>query len=321
VVRLAQVVYPQAGGSTRRGESSGNPQEGREAYSEYEWADYGRAMYGSFWTSKWKLHRRDIISARDCLARLSNADWWDWSHGSRPVHWKWPTWYQEIIRDGLPIWFISAPKQWRRPQPAGKNSTEHELVKSKLDKFRNSRYVVPGQVDSLTSFFAVPKGEDDIRMVFDGTKSGLNDSIWVPRFPLPTVATLLRAMEPGYYMSDFDVGEMFLNFVLHESMQALCGIDLTKYFGNGEVLWEHWASKGRDGTQEQPVPGCASGPCGKRLCLGRPSELEQRFLVGQGATESPGLGGLRSESTLHLENLYVTPHRIPVHERTEFCTM
>jgi hypothetical protein len=23
----------------------------------------------------------------------------------------------------------------------------------------------------------------------------------------------------------------------------------------------------------------------------------------------------------HLENLYVTPHRIPVHERTEFCTM
>jgi hypothetical protein len=94
---------------------------------------------------------------------------------------------------------------------------------------------------SLTLFFAVPKGEDDIQMVYDGTKLGLNDSIWVPRFPLPTVATLLRDMEPGCYMSDFDIGEMFLNFILHESMQALCGIALMKYFGDGEVLWERWA--------------------------------------------------------------------------------
>jgi hypothetical protein len=41
-------------------------------------------------------------------------------------------------------------------------------------------------------------------------------------------------------MSDMDIGEMFLNFVLHESMQALCGVDLTNYFGEGEMLWERW---------------------------------------------------------------------------------
>ena len=69
--------------------------------------------------------------------------------------------------------------------------------------------------------------QEDVRMVYDGTKSGLNSCIWVPRFPLPTVGTYLRAVEAGTFMGDMDVGEMFLNFVLHESMQALCGIDLT----------------------------------------------------------------------------------------------
>ncbi len=57
----------------------------------------------------------------------------------------------------------------------------------KISKVRKRRYVEPGKVSALTSFFAVPKGVDDIRMVCDGTKLGLNDNIWVPRFPLPTI--------------------------------------------------------------------------------------------------------------------------------------
>ena len=120
-------------------------------------------------------------------------------------------------------------------------------MKLKLAKVRDRRYVKPSdEIHSLTSFFAVPKGEDDVRMVYDGTKSGLNECIWVPRFPLPTVATHLRAVESGTFMGDMDVGDMFLNFVLHESMQALCGIDLTNFFGetgsNGKPkqLWERW---------------------------------------------------------------------------------
>jgi hypothetical protein len=108
----------------------------------------------------------------------------------------------------------------------------------KIGKVRKRRYIEKGPIESLTSFFAVPKGLDDIRMVYDGTKSGLNKVIWVPRFPLPTVETLLRAVESGTFMSEMDIGEMFLNFVLHESMQALCGVDLTHYFGEGKVLWE-----------------------------------------------------------------------------------
>jgi hypothetical protein len=119
-----------------------------------------------------------------------------------------------------------------------------EKMRKKLDKVRKRRYIAPGFVFSLTSFFAVPKGSDDIRMVYDASISELNDSIWVPRFPLPTIRTHLRAVEEGTYMADLDVDEMFLNFILHSDLRALCGVDLTKYGGTvGEfesVAWEVW---------------------------------------------------------------------------------
>jgi len=125
------------------------------------------------------------------------------------------------IRDVLKVGFKERPKVWRRAQRPGSTGEEHVLMKEKLKLVRDRRYVVGGSVESLTSFFAVPKGEDDIRMVYDGTKSGLNDSIWVPRFLLPTVDTMLRAITYNTVMSDFDIGDCFLNFVLHETTQAL----------------------------------------------------------------------------------------------------
>ena len=51
-------------------------------------------------------------------------------------------------------------------------------------------------------------------MVYDATSSGLNDAVWAPWFPMPTVETLLRAVEGGKYMVDCDIGEIFLNFML-----------------------------------------------------------------------------------------------------------
>jgi hypothetical protein len=64
-------------------------------------------------------------------------------------------------------------------------------------------------------------------------------------------------------MGDMDVGEMFLNFVLHESMQALCGIDLTEFFGKSgltgkpKIKWERWvqAAMGLKSSPYQAVQG------------------------------------------------------------------
>ena len=61
-----------------------------------------------------------------------------------------------------------------------------EAMRKKIKKVANREYIQEGDVDSLISFFAVPKGKDDIRMVYDATKCGLNEVIWSPNFFLPT---------------------------------------------------------------------------------------------------------------------------------------
>jgi hypothetical protein len=60
---------------------------------------------------------------------------------------------------------------------------KRQLMK-KLQKARDRRYISTGKVVSLTSFFGVKKSDDDVRPVYDRSVSGLNDSIWMPRFVL-----------------------------------------------------------------------------------------------------------------------------------------
>jgi hypothetical protein len=57
-------------------------------------------------------------------------------------------------------------------------------------------------VKSLTTFFGVPKGEDDMRVVYDGSLPGLNAALWCPWFMLPNTNSHLRTVEPVTFMSD-----------------------------------------------------------------------------------------------------------------------
>ncbi len=85
-------------------------------------------------------------------------------------------------------------------------------------------------MSSLTSFFTVPKGDNDIRIAYNGTQSGLNECLWAPWVPLPTVEQNLQAVEPSTFLGDIDIGEQFLNFMLEERTQKYAGVDLTNYF-------------------------------------------------------------------------------------------
>jgi hypothetical protein len=71
-------------------------------------------------------------------------------------------------------------------------------------------------------------------MVYNGTNSGLNDWLWVPWFPLPTITTLARAAEVGTHMGDLDVGEMFLNFILELKTRVRAGVDLNHFIAFSE---------------------------------------------------------------------------------------
>jgi hypothetical protein len=282
VVGIAQLYNPQSGEDE---EPSG---------CHYHWAERSRAVYCAWWEDRDWRHYKDLERARDTLTRTSNSTWWEWLDGSAPSHRKWPGWYQAVIRDGLPVWFREAPKPWTRPQQPGRSQAEHEQIKGKLGKVRDRRYIAGGDVTLLTSFFAVPKGIDDVRMVYDRTRSGLNDVIWVPRCPLPTVNTMLRAVDAHSFMGDLDIGEMFLNFILHESMQALCRVDLTEFFrqdgsetGQKHVLWEKWAQAAM-GLKPSPYQAVQTILVAKEVILGDRRDEKNVFWWDEVRMNLPG---------------------------------
>lgn len=202
----------------------------------------------------------DRAAARDCLLRLQATTFWEWKSGSRPMFWNFPKDQQITMRDGIVLWMKGRMDPWLQSQRLPRDPKDIPKVVEKLCVARDKGYIDIGLVQSLISFFEVPKGLTDIRMVYDGTKSGLNEMLWAPWFPLPTVDSLLRSVEPGTWMSDNDVGEMFLNFILHESVQALCGVDLTLYFPDGvpegtSVLWERW-TRCAMGLRPSPYQAC-----------------------------------------------------------------
>jgi hypothetical protein len=101
-------------------------------------------------------------------------------------------------------------------------------LKGKIQKIVDRRYISPGFVNSLTGFFAVPKGIDDIRVVYDATKSRLNDAIWAPNFYLPTMSSVLNNADDTTFYGDIDIGEMFLNYFLDPDVRPWAGVDVTE---------------------------------------------------------------------------------------------
>jgi len=189
---------------------------------------------------------KDLEAGLNCLEYTSKCSWWEWNGGSRLLFWRWTPEFSKFARDGIPVFWKDCPKPTsNKIQPPIPDPMIKSRMKEKVAKVRKRGYVVPGFVRSLIYFFAVPKGLSDVRMVYDGTASGFNDSIWVPNFGLPTCETLLRGTEPGSWMVDLDIADMFLNFLLDELAREFIGIDLTTLFDdeladNHFSLWERW---------------------------------------------------------------------------------
>jgi hypothetical protein len=93
--------------------------------------------------------------------------------------------------------------------------------------------------------------------VYDGPVSGLNDAMWMPRFALPTLNMHLWSVEAGTFLADIDVGEIFLNFVLHNSVRVYAGVHFTSYFPleGGAKVWETWQQAAM-GLKSSPYQAC-----------------------------------------------------------------
>jgi hypothetical protein len=118
------------------------------------------------------------------------------------------------IRDDIPLLYRGTPPSNFIPPQKENDPERRKKMGENLDTVFMRRYFIYDLVLSLTSFFAFMKGATDISMVYNTTSSGLNAYLWAPWFALPNINTLLRALEEGTFMSDLDIAEMFLNFML-----------------------------------------------------------------------------------------------------------
>jgi hypothetical protein len=260
----------------------------------FQWTRGGMRQYRK-WSRNWRKdgHSRDFAAGSDGVWRAAESSWWVWDVGSACFYWRWPACYQQIIRDGMEVRLTSSPPEYRRAQRDERDKGVKQLVIIKLEHSRTRRYIEAGEVRSLMSFFAVSKGEDDIRMVYDASKSGLNDIVWVPRFPLPTIATHLRAVECGTYMADLDVGEMFLNFNLHSQLQELCGVDLTHFCGTEHenvMIHERW-TRAAMGLRSSPYQAVQAMTFAEEVILGDPRDKTNPFRWDRVRLNLPGQRG------------------------------
>ena len=207
---------------------------------QYTWATFGRQVYQDQWIQTRSQREADMVGGMDCLQRVADATWWDWKGGSRPFFWRWngerlgQAGYVTELRDGMQVLYDEhALPKYRKPQSPPRTVEDRKKVSAKLVKFMSRRYIVyslAAAVLSYISFFYVPKGEDDIRVVFNGTSSKLNAATFAPWFALPTVDSHLRMVEEGTRLADADLGEMFYNFMLDERLRPYSALDLRKYF-------------------------------------------------------------------------------------------
>jgi hypothetical protein len=115
-------------------------------------------------------------------------------------------------RTGVPPYFVGEPPTSREKQPLYTDADTRAKVREKVGAVIERGYIVrcsPAEVRSLMFMSDVPKGDDDVRMVYDGSRSGLNEALWAPWFALPMVDAMTRGLLTGYWCADNDYGEQF----------------------------------------------------------------------------------------------------------------
>jgi hypothetical protein len=156
--------------------------------TKYSWNEKHKSQYRYYWSSIWghqdNDQRKSLLAACDCIERAANSSWWDWEDGSIPFIWPWSVEYQDQIRDGIPLWYPGTAPQKFLSQRKEKDPEVRLSMDAKLMKVFVRGYFIYEMILSLMSFFAVPKGDTDIRLVHNGTSSGLNAHLWAPWFAL-----------------------------------------------------------------------------------------------------------------------------------------
>ena len=173
--------------------------------------------------------RLDLKRGLRVLGQVLQSTWWDWTSGSAPLFWRWNGQEQVIAaRDGMKTFVQSTlPRSRKGVRPPRFDPETRKLVSSKVESMVSKSYLENGHVKTSLHYFAVPKGDSDIRVVFDGTSCGLNDSLWSPNFFLPTSKNAAEMLSFNSWMADVDFGEFFHNFFADETIRKHSGVEVS----------------------------------------------------------------------------------------------
>ena len=226
----------------------------RRLFQRYLYLDFLatiREEFGENWFNDPTLKRSEngqhtklghlLSGATNALFYANNTNFFEYLSGSKTFYFRFPVFHRKMIRDGAKLFFEKpgpklTPRQLERAQPAFSDPTAKEEVRKKVFKVKNRQYIVGTtrlDIASIIKYFAVPKGEADWRVVYDATASGLNECVWAPSFWLPTVDSLVRALDEDSWMADRDIGDMFLNFELNHKAWNYVGVGLSSCNGRG----------------------------------------------------------------------------------------
>ena len=194
-------------------------------------------------SERYQKLRVDLSIGMEGLTRVVKGSWWEWNFGSTLFFWRWPKLIRDAARDGYPVFVQGDLPRYRRKQRPPDKEYMRIKMKEKLRKVMDRKYISKGVVRSLINCFAVEKGSDDIRLVYDGTKSKLNASVFAPNFYLPFLDSVLMCVNVDSWLVDLDLGEMFLNYFLDKRIRAFSGVDLTNFLDECATIksnWERW---------------------------------------------------------------------------------
>ena len=272
-------------------------QEGLDGFRKLGLFVWKRNVRRSFWKwfNKFGIHRAEREAMRrdgmKACAKADQCSWWNWDKGSAIFFWRWPPDYQETARIGVMPYFDKEPPRNQDRQPDYQDETVREMVKAKLQIVIDKGYIEIVDleaVEAMMYMFHVPKGSD-IRMVYDGSKSGLNDALWAPWFALPTIDSMARWVVAGSWLADNDYGEQFLNFPLHPDLQKYCGVDLSQLFPDREsqLIIGRW-TRNAMGLRPSPYNSVQGALRAKHFIMGDPKEANNPFAWERIVLNLPG---------------------------------
>ena len=94
---------------------------------------------------------------------------------------------------GIPTSFIEESQNIFTQQGGISDPIVLMKVRNMIEKVLDHKYIVKtdkANIRSTMFHFHVPKGDINIRMVYDEIKSGLNNAIYAPWFNLPTMDSM-----------------------------------------------------------------------------------------------------------------------------------